>query len=207
MKPFMSMKYTLALLPALALGISTASADDTKRDRPCDEKQASVQAEKNHGQKMVEKAHDRKIAAEKAHDETIASEKAHDRKMAEKASKAADRASDVAKSHAAANAAVHEAHYLATKPTGNYFSGNIVGHDVMNRRDNKVIGKVDELLIDRDGQIGAVIISTGGIMGMGKKDLAIAWDQVERKIDGENITLSVDFSDASLAGAPDFAGK
>lgn len=197
MKPFMSMKYTLALLPALVLGISVASADNTKRDRPCDEKQTSVQAEKDHGQKMAEKAHDRKMAAEKA----------HDKKMDEKSSKVAERASEVAKAEAAAQAAVHDSHYLAAKPTGNYFSGNIVGHDVMNRRDNEVIGKVDELLIDRDGQIGAVIISTGGIMGMGKKELAIAWDQIERKTDGENITLSVDFSDASLADAPDFAGK
>lgn len=188
MKPFMSIKYTAALLPALVLGISVASADDTKRDRPCDEKQASAQAEKNHGQKM-------------------AAEKAHEKKISEKASKAADRASEVAKAEAAAHAAVHDSHYLATKPTGNYFSGNIVGHDVLNRRDNEVIGTVNELLIDRDGQIGAVIISTGGIMGMGKKELAIAWDQIERKIDGEEITLSVDFSDASLADAPSFAGK
>jgi hypothetical protein len=187
MKSFMSMRYTLALLPALALGISTASADDTNRDRPCDEKQASVQAEKSHGQKMAEKN--------------------HDRKMAEKASKAAEHASAVAKAEAAAQAAVHESHYLASKPTGNYFSGNIVGRDVMNRRDNEIVGRVNELLIDQDGQIGAVIISTGGIMGMGKKDLAIAWDQIQRKIDGEEITLSVDFSDASLADAPDFAGK
>lgn len=198
MKPFMSMKYTATLLPALVLGISVASADDTKRDRPCDEKQASVQAEKDHGQKMAEK---------KAHDQKMAAEKARDKKISEKASKAADRASEVAKAEAAAHAAVHDSHYLATKPTGNYFSGNIVGHDVMNRRDNEVIGTVNELLIDRDGQIRAVIISTGGIMGMGKKDLAIAWDQIERKIDGEDITLSVDFSDANLADAPSFAGK
>lgn len=187
MKALMSMKYTLALLPALALGISTALADDTKSNRPCDETQASVQAEKDHDQKMAEKNHGQMMAREK--------------------SKASDRASDVAKSEAAAHAAVHESHYIATKPTGNYFSGNIVGNDVLNRRDNKVIGTVNELLINRDGQIGAVIISTGGIMGMGEKDLAIAWDQIERKVNGEEITLSVDFSDASLADAPSFAGK
>ncbi len=205
MKSFMSMKYTLALLPALALGISTASADETKSDRPCDEKQTSVQAEKNHGQKMAEKAHDRKVA-EKAHDRKMA-EKAHDRKTAEKSSRAADRASEVAKAEAAAQSAVHGSHYLASKPTGNYFSGNIVGNDVLNRRNNEVIGTVNELLINQDGQIGAVIISTGGIMGLGEKDLAIAWDQIERKINGEEITLSVDFSDASLSDAPSFAGK
>lgn len=44
-------------------------------------------------------------------------------------------------------------------------------------------------------------------MGLGQKELAIAWDQIERKIDGEDITLSVDFSDISLVDAPKFARK
>lgn len=187
MKSFIPITFTTALLPALALGMSVAWADDTNRDRPCDEKQASAQAEDAQSQKMAEKGHGQRIAGE--------------------ASRASDRASAVAKSKAAANAAVHESHYLATRPTGNYFSGDIVGREVMNRRDNEVVGTVNELLIDRNGQIGALIVSTGGIMGMGEKDLAIAWDQVERKVDGEEITLSVDFSDASLVDAPSFAGK
>lgn len=187
MNPFMSMKYTVALLPALALGISIAAADETKHDRPCDEKQANVQDENDHGQKMAEKR--------------------HDQKKAEKASKASERASAVAKTEAAAKAGVHESHFLASKPTGNYFHGDLIGHDVINRRDNKVVGSVDKLLIDQDGQISAVIISTGGFMGMGKKNIAIEWDQVKRKIDGENITLSVEFTDASLVDAPSFASK
>lgn len=178
MKTFMPIKYAVALLPALAMGISIASADETKRDRPCDDKQGNVHAEKNHSQKT-----------------------------AQKESQASDRASSVAKSKAAANAAVHESQYVTSKPTDNYFSGNIVGHDVMNRRDNKIIGTVNELLIDRNGQIGAVIVSTGGVMGLGEKDLAIAWDQIERKVNGEDITLSVDFSEASLVDAPSFARK
>lgn len=203
MKPFMPMKFMVALLPALTLGMSVASADDTKSNRPCDDERASVQAEKSHNQKMAQMDHDQKMV-QKNHDQKMA-QKDHDQKMADKASRASERASEVAKANAAANSAVHDSNYLTSKPIGNYFSGNIVGHDVMNRRDNKVIGKVDELLIDRDGQIRAVIISTGGIMGLGERDLAIAWDKVERKIDGQEITLSVDFSDTNLADAPNFA--
>ncbi|MDZ7767912.1 MAG: PRC-barrel domain-containing protein [Woeseiaceae bacterium] len=58
--------------------------------------------------------------------------------------------------------------------------------------------------IDKDGQIAAVIVSLGGVMGIGEKDLAIAWDQIERKVDGDEITLSVDLSEASLSEAPSF---
>lgn len=174
----MSMKYAVVLLPAFAMGISMASADEKKCDCPCDHERASVSVEKNHGNQG-----------------------------AEKSSMASDRASSVAKAKAAAKSAVHESQYLVSKPSDNYFSGNIIGHDVMNRRDNKIVGTVNDLLIDRNGQIGAVIVSTGGVMGLGKKDLAIAWDQVERKVDGDDITLSVDFSDASLNDAPKFARK
>lgn len=172
------MKYPVTLLPAFAMGISMAAANDIKCNCPCDHEQASVSAEQNHSQNGAEKA-------------TMAS---------------AD-ASSNAKIHAGTDASAIESHYLANRPADNYFSGNLIGHDVMNRRDNEVVGTVNELLIDRDGQIGAVIISTGGIMGIGKKDLAVAWDQVERKIDGDDITLSVDFSNVSLVEAPIFARK
>lgn len=50
----------------------------------------------------------------------------------------------------------------------------------MNRRNDKVIGTISELLIDRNGQIGALIVSAGGVTGAEQKDLVIAWDQVER---------------------------
>jgi len=120
---------------------------------------------------------------------------------------ASQRASSTAKARASEKAIVSEIHYLGSKSAEDFFASNIIGHDVMNRRDNTIVGSVNELLINRNGQIGAVIVSTGGILGLGKKDLAIAWDQVERNVDGENITLSVDFSDASLVAAPKFARK
>lgn len=118
---------------------------------------------------------------------------------------ASDRANPTAMNRAASNAAVHGQDYLASKPAEDYFSESLIGLTVTNRRDNNAeIGTVDELLIDKDGQIAAVIVSLGGVMGIGEKDLAIAWDQIERKVDGDEITLSVDLSDASLNEAPSF---
>lgn len=177
MKRSMSMKYAVVLIPAFVMGISAAVAGDGKCDCPCDSERASVSAEKNHGKQGAEKA-----------------------AMASKNAKAASKARAEAKADV-------ESQYLRNKPANGYFSGNLIGHDVMNRRDNKVVGTVHELLIDQNGQIGAVIVSTGGVMGLGQKELAIAWDQVERKIDGEDITLSVDFSNVSLVDAPKFARK
>lgn len=190
MNRFMSMKYAVVLFPALSMGASVASAEEYKCDCPCDSERASVSAEKSHGKQGSEQA---------------AKAEAHSR--LERESRVDAEAAAAAKASAKARAIEVNKHYLTSKPEDGYFSGNIVGHEVMNRRDNKVVGKVDELLIDENGQIGAVIISTGGIMGLGQKELAIAWDQVERKVDGEGITLSIDVSDLSLVEAPAFARK
>ncbi len=164
MTTFKSMKYTAILLPAFAMGISVASAEDKNCDCPCEPETAGVSAERT------------VVASERA----TASREAKD----ERESRAE------AEAIAEAESIVSAAHYLTRKPADDYFSSNLIGHEVMNRRDNKVIGTVNELLIDENGQVGAVIISRGGVIGLGKKDLAIAWDKVERKVDGENITLS-----------------
>lgn len=190
MNKFMSMKYAVVLLPALSMGVSVASAEDQNCDCPCAADQASASAEKSHGKHGAEQS-------------------AHglERARSARESRAEAKASTEAKVSAKAEALHDRSHYLTSKPADDYFSSNLIGHEVMNRRDNKVVGKVNELLIDENGQIGAVIISTGGVMGLGKKDLAIAWDQVERKVDDESITLSVDVSDLSLVEAPAFARK
>lgn len=118
---------------------------------------------------------------------------------------ASDRANPTARNRAASDAAVHGQDYLTSKPAEDFFSESLIGLTVTNRRDNNAdIGTVDELLIDKDGQIAAVVVSLGGVMGIGEKDIAIAWDQIERKVDGDEITLSVDLSDASLSEAPSF---
>lgn len=234
MNKHISMKYAVVLVPAFVMGISSASAEDKNCDCPCSSVEAGVSAEMNHGKQGAEaaaKASERANTARKAQAERearasreakVAEKASREAKVADKAAekasreaktaskaadKAADKASASARTSAEATASANESHYLASKPADDYFSSNLIGHDVMNRRDNKVVGTVSELLIDENGQIGAVIIRTGGVLGMGKKDLAIAWNKVERKLDGENITLSIDVSDVSLGEAPTFARK
>lgn len=200
MNKFISIKYPIALLPAFAMGISVASAHEIKCDCPCDEARASSSAKQNHGQ-------------DKAEQSAMASARADTAKTRAKADAAKSEASrKAARAHAKADAAKAEAdliksQYVTSQPANDYFSGGLIGQEVINRRDNEVIGTVNELLIDRTGQIGAVIVSAGGIMGLGKKDLAIAWNQVQREVNGDDITLSVNFSSDSLVDAPTFARK
>lgn len=94
--------------------------------------------------------------------------------------------------------------FLATIPSSGYHSDNLVGHEVVNRRNDESVGEVSDLVLDQNGQVVAVIISVGGVLGLGERDVAIAWDQIERKVDGDEITLSVDLTEESLKDAPKY---
>jgi sporulation protein YlmC with PRC-barrel domain len=51
--------------------------------------------------------------------------------------------------------------------------GNIYGPD------NQRIGDVSEVLVDREGKIQAVVVGVGGFLGIGQKDVAIPYGQVQ----------------------------
>ena len=45
-------------------------------------------------------------------------------------------------------------------------------------QDHVKIGNIDEMLIDSDGRIQAVVIGVGGFLGIGGKNIAIPYDQI-----------------------------
>lgn len=96
--------------------------------------------------------------------------------------------------------------YLNTRPDRGFHSDSLVGTDVTNRRDDEKIGKVSNLVLDEDGQLVAVIVGVGGMLGIGQRDVAIEWSQIERKMDGDDFTLSVDLTEGSLRDAPEYHG-
>jgi sporulation protein YlmC with PRC-barrel domain len=94
--------------------------------------------------------------------------------------------------------------FLTTIPTRGYHSDSLIGHEVTNRRSNESIGKISDLVLDQDGQLVAVILRVGGVMGLGEREVAISWDQIERKVNGDEITLFADLTEESLKDAPDY---
>jgi hypothetical protein len=65
------------------------------------------------------------------------------------------------------------------------------------------IGSVEDLIIDENGRVTAVVISVGGFLGIGSKSVAVAWDQLQIEYDGSE--LQIDTTRTSLEGAPEFA--
>jgi len=68
---------------------------------------------------------------------------------------------------------------VITQMTPDMMRGSkLMGVDVYGA-DNQKIGDIDEVLVGKDGRIQAVVVGVGGFLGIGQKDVAIPYDQVQ----------------------------
>lgn len=75
-------------------------------------------------------------------------------------------------------AMANEGGFITYQEGSQMLASGLMGADVRGA-DGESIGSVDDLLLDTDGQIQAVIIGIGGFLGVGQRDVAIANDQLE----------------------------
>lgn len=74
------------------------------------------------------------------------------------------------------------------------------------------IGEINEIVLNRDGEVEAVIIGVGGFLGMGERDVAVSMDQlrfVNEEGDDDDFFLVVNASAAGVQDAPayEYAGN
>lgn len=72
---------------------------------------------------------------------------------------------------AATNAAANVKAITAQQPN-QWLGSTLIGMTVVDP-DNNTIGEVDDLLVEKDGQIHALIIGVGGFLGIGEKNVAL----------------------------------
>jgi sporulation protein YlmC with PRC-barrel domain len=61
---------------------------------------------------------------------------------------------------------------------GSWRASKLMGLDVYNQANEK-LGDVNELILDTDGKVSAVIIGVGGFLGMGEHDIAVTMDKLK----------------------------
>jgi sporulation protein YlmC with PRC-barrel domain len=61
---------------------------------------------------------------------------------------------------------------------GSWRASKLMGLDVYNDANEK-LGDINELVVDKDGKINAVVIGVGGFLGMGEHDIAISIDKLK----------------------------
>ncbi len=57
-------------------------------------------------------------------------------------------------------------------------ASKLMGLDVYNEANEK-LGDVNELIVDKDGKVAAVVIGVGGFLGMGEHDIAVTMDKLK----------------------------
>jgi sporulation protein YlmC with PRC-barrel domain len=81
-------------------------------------------------------------------------------------------------------------------------ASEIIGKNVTNSQ-KQDLGECEDLILSSDGRVSYLIISKGGLAGVGDKKYAIPWQAADVRVQEDN--LLVDVTKDRLEGAPNFA--
>lgn len=68
-------------------------------------------------------------------------------------------------------------------------STKLVGRNIINANGDTV-GEIESVVIDQDGQVRYVIVGVGGFLGLGERDVALAWNELTISENGEQVTIN-----------------
>jgi sporulation protein YlmC with PRC-barrel domain len=97
----------------------------------------------------------------------------------------------------------------ATESTGDFnargaISGNaLVGAKVQNAN-KETVGSVEDIYLDSKGAVESVIVSVGGFLGVGTKNVAVKWSDLKYGRDGKSLLLTTNWTKDSLKAMPDY---
>lgn len=168
------------MAPAFTLGIGSAfAAEPPAGEYPAAKEQRTTQDQRQ----MPEQAQKEKGMA--------TADRAQEQRMA------AERAKQHGKAHGT---------YLSSAPANSFGADELIGAKLKSRSDDETIGPISDLVIDENGQIAAVIVEAGGFLGLGKKDVAVSWNSIERRLNekGDGYDFSVDTTKDALQDAPEY---
>lgn len=62
-----------------------------------------------------------------------------------------------------------------------WLASEIMGETIYNSAadDAESIGEVNDFVLDQDGSIGAIVVGVGGFLGIGQKDVAVDWSDLQ----------------------------
>ncbi|WP_019624142.1 PRC-barrel domain-containing protein [Thioalkalivibrio thiocyanoxidans] len=97
-----------------------------------------------------------------------------------------------------------DAPHIDRMPAQGLHASDLMDKKVHSRDSDEEVGEISDLVIDQDGRIIAVVIGTGGVLGMGEKDVAIAWDRIDRSTENDEVKLYIDMDEDTLKEAPEY---
>ncbi|MFG1378510.1 PRC-barrel domain-containing protein [Xanthobacter autotrophicus] len=95
--------------------------------------------------------------------------------------------------------------FIQQQRADQHLASTLIGMSVHGAADEN-LGEINDLVLDRSGNVSAAVIGVGGFLGVGEKDVAVPFQAVEvtRNTDGKNRLVLRKTKD-ELKAAPEFA--
>jgi sporulation protein YlmC with PRC-barrel domain len=86
---------------------------------------------------------------------------------------------------------------------GDMAASALIGTKVRNAN-KESIGKINDIYLDKDAKVTDVVISVGGFLGVGSKDVAVKWSDLKLSRDDKSIVIMTSWTKDSLNAMPDY---
>jgi sporulation protein YlmC with PRC-barrel domain len=110
-------------------------------------------------------------------------------------------ASAMAQDKAAAPSATVE--FLTKQKANEHFASDLIGASVMDTA-GETLGDVNDLLVGPEGDVTAAVIGVGGFIGIGEKNVAVPFNDLQTKTENDEMTVVLNTTKAELEAAPDY---
>jgi sporulation protein YlmC with PRC-barrel domain len=87
--------------------------------------------------------------------------------------------------------------------TGQMSAEALIGKPVKTKA-NEPIGKVSDVYLDANGAVKLVIVSVGGFLGVGAKEVGVPWSDLKFGREGNSISVTTLWTKESLKAMPDY---
>lgn len=88
--------------------------------------------------------------------------------------------------------------FVARQEAGQMLASKLIGTTVVSQS-NETIGDVNDILFDRNGQVMAAVVGVGGFLGIGEKDVAVPFQQMDFVADTSNASAGTTTTAPSTA--------
>ena len=94
--------------------------------------------------------------------------------------------------------------FLNQQQDGQILASNVMSQTVYDSSGNN-LGSVNDIVLDKDGKMVAVVIGVGGFLGIGQKNVAVSIEAINRTTDANgNLKLVLNASKDEIDHAPAF---
>jgi sporulation protein YlmC with PRC-barrel domain len=90
-----------------------------------------------------------------------------------------------------------------TRQGGEMRASKLIGADVRNTA-NEDVGEVNDVILDKDGKVAAVVLGVGGFLGIGERDVAVEFKSLRFAEKDGTPTITIDATKDALKSAPEW---